>query len=71
MPKLYVVIGFCCRSGMCIDCRAGGDKSKRVLLPISAPSKDRQRLERVVRHWTEYEARIVEVSNGGSHAVQA
>jgi len=54
---VYRVTRFCCRSGMCIECRAvaNGTKRKRV---IHADGLDKETAERIVAGWAEFDAKL-------------
>ena len=53
----YKVTRWCCLSGMCLDCRAEGDKSKRRRV-VQADKLDPVMAERYLRGWKHYEPKM-------------
>lgn len=54
---LYRVIRFCCTSGMCIECRAGGDRARRKEV-VQASRLTKTMAEKYVKGWVSYGARM-------------
>jgi hypothetical protein len=59
-PGNYRVMRWCCISGMCLECRASGDTSKRKRVEQTR-NVSKTWAEHVVRGWSLYEATIEKV----------
>ena len=53
----YRVTRFCCRSGMCIECRANGNLARRIRI-TQADHLTEARAKEYVKGWREYDATL-------------